>query len=192
MTIRAVAPTGPPFGGVHRDDCTVLVVFAGLPGSGKTTLARRTAAELRAAHLRIDAIETAVVRSGLAEPPLGPVGYVIAHEVAASCLLVGTSVVVDAVSPVPAARAGWTTLAMTAGAPLRVVEVAVSDPVEHRRRVEARRSDVDGLVVPTWAQVSSVAYEPWDTDRDGPRLFVRNDGAPGDAMGQVRDYLSTI
>ncbi len=167
-------------------------MFVGRPGTGKTTLARLTAAELGGAHLRIDAIEAAVIRSGLAKPPLGPVGYVVAHEVAASCLAVGTSVVVDAVSPVPEARAGWLGLARAAGAPVRMIEVVVSDPAEHRRRVEARRSDVDGLVVPTWRQVTAVTYEPWDTRRDGPRLVVANDGSPDDAMVRVRAYLSTI
>jgi len=167
-------------------------VFVGRPGTGKTTLARLTAAELTAAHLRIDAIEAAVIRSGIAGPPLGPAGYVVAHEVAAACLAVGTPVVVDAVSPLPEARADWLELAGASNVPARMIEVVVSDPVEHRRRVEARRSDVAGLVVPTWRQVTAVTYEPWDTTRDGPRLVVANDGSPDDAMVRVRAYLGTI
>lgn len=167
-------------------------MFVGRPGSGKTTLARLTAAEHRAAHLRVDAIETAIIRSGVAEPPLGPVGYAVAHTVAASSLRAGATVVVDAVSPVPDARAGWAALATDEGVPIRFVEVVVTDPVEHRRRVEARESDLAGLVVPTWAQVTSLHYEPWSVDRDGPRLLVRNDGSPADAMRRVRPYLGTV
>jgi predicted kinase len=97
--------------------------------------------------------------------------------------------VVDAVSAVPEARAGWTALAAAAGTSLRVVEVEVTDPDEHRRRVEARKSDIEGLVVPTWAQVTALDYEPWDTTRDGPRLLVRNDRTPADTMRHVRPYL---
>lgn len=167
----------------------VLVVFVGRPGTGKTTLARLASAELAATHLRIDAIEAAIVRSGLARPPLNPVGYAIAHEVAATSLRAGSHVVVDAVSAVPAARAGWAALAAGAGTPLRVIEIVVTDPVEHQRRVEHRTSDVEGLVVPTWEQVVALVYEPWDTVRDGPRLLVANDGSPADTMRQVRPYL---
>jgi hypothetical protein len=72
---------------------------------------------------------------------------------------------------------------------LRFIELVVTDSAEHRRRVENRRSDIEGLVVPTWDQVVSLVYEPWDTVRDGPRLVVNNDGSPADAMGRVRPYL---
>jgi predicted kinase len=161
----------------------------GRPGTGKTTLARLTAAELRAAYLRIDAIEAAILRSGLAEPPLGPVGYQVAHEIAEACLRGGAPVVVDGVSPVAAARAGWRALADEVGTTLSVIEVAVTDRAEHRRRVETRTSDVEGLVVPTWAQVTALVYEPWDIVRDGPRLLVHNDGALDEAMREVRSYL---
>jgi predicted kinase len=40
---------------------TLLVVFAGLPGSGKSVLARGVADEIGATYLRIDTIESAIV-----------------------------------------------------------------------------------------------------------------------------------
>lgn len=148
----------------------LLVVLAGRPGTGKTTLGRRVAVELGAAVIRVDAIETAVVRCGLAEPPVGPVGYVVAHEVAAATLGAGTPVLVDAVNPVADARTGWHALASVAR--VVVFETALPDEVEHRRRVTSRRPDLVGQTVPTWDDVLAWTYEPWDESRDGPRQLV--------------------
>ena len=46
----------------------MLIVFGGLPGSGKTTLSRSLAAELHAAHLRVDLIEAAPDLPGFTVP----------------------------------------------------------------------------------------------------------------------------
>jgi len=96
----------------------VLIVVAGLPGTVKTTLSRRLATELSAAIVRLDAIEAAIIRSGEAKPPVGPVGYLVAQDVVAGCLAVGTPVVVDGVSPVAEARAGRHVAATSSGARL--------------------------------------------------------------------------
>lgn len=158
----------------------MLLVLSGLPGTGKTTLSRPLAARLGAALVRVDAIETALLRTGTTTPEgLGPAGYVVAHEVAAACLAVGTPVVVDAVNPAPQARAGWVGLAERAGVRLVVVEVHLPDEAEHRRRVEARRPDLEGQRVPTWDEVAARDYVLWDEARDGRRLRV--DGTDADA-----------
>lgn len=151
---------------------TVLVVLAGLPGTGKTTLARGLVTALGAAYVRIDAIETAVLRCGLARPPVGPVGYVVAHEIAAATLSLGTPVVVDAVNPVPEARAGWSGLALRTGVRLVVCETTLHDPAEHRSRVSARLPDLPDQLVPSWDEVLTGGYVEWDEARDGTRLVV--------------------
>jgi predicted kinase len=148
----------------------LLVVLAGRPGTGKTTLSRRLAVELRAGYVRVDAIETALVRTGTAEPPVGRVGYAIAHEIALGMLRLGTPVVVDAVNPVPEARAGWWLL--TEVARVVVLETVVADEAEHRRRVTDRRPDLTGQTVPTWDDVLTGDYVTWDEARDGPRHLI--------------------
>jgi predicted kinase len=44
----------------------MLIVFSGLPGVGKTTIARELACSLAAVYLRIDSIEQALRQAGLA------------------------------------------------------------------------------------------------------------------------------
>ncbi|MEO8889570.1 MAG: AAA family ATPase [Jatrophihabitantaceae bacterium] len=150
----------------------MLIVLSGRPGVGKTTISRELGRALGAAVLRVDVIESAVIRSGLAVQPIGPIGYVVANDVARGCLCVGTSVIIDAVNPVPEARAGWAALADEVAVVPVMVEVVLRDRAEHRRRVEARTSDVDSLVVPAWAGVLGAEYVEWDEARDGARLVV--------------------
>ena len=75
----------------------MLIVFSGLPGSGKSTIAKLLATRLRAAYLRIDTVEQALLRAGT-PPPIGPEGYAVALAVAEDTLRVGTPVVADAVN----------------------------------------------------------------------------------------------
>ena len=146
----------------------MLVVFGGLPGTGKTTVARLVAVRLRAAYLRIDAIEQAMRAAGVlaAEREVGPAGYMAATALAEANLRLGLTVVADCVNPLAETRAAWR--AAGAPGPLLEVEVVCSDPAEHRRRVEGRAADLPGLVPPTWAQVLRREYHPWT----GPRLAL--------------------
>jgi hypothetical protein len=79
----------------------VLIVLAGLPGVGKTTIARELARTLPAVHVRVDSIEQALRRTGLA---VEEEGYVVAHAIAADNLRAGLTVVADCVNPWPVTR----------------------------------------------------------------------------------------
>ena len=144
----------------------MLVVLAGLPGTGKTTVARLVAAELRAAHIRIDSIDAAFLRAGAAGGERhGIAVYGAAQAVAEDTLRAGTPVVADAVNAVQVARDAWSNVAARAGAPACFVELVCSDPAEHRRRVDGRALDLEGLPELSWADVQARTYDPWQEAR---------------------------
>jgi len=164
----------------------MLIVFGGLPATGKTTLSRLVAQDLPATWLRIDMIEAAMWQSGIArEEPTGLAAYVVANALADAQLSLGATVVVDAVNPVEEARRGWRELAARHGVRLRLCEVVCSDRDEHRRRVEKRDSDLDGLKVPTWDDVIKREYEPWTE----PRLTVDTVHSRAECLTAVFTYI---
>jgi predicted kinase len=140
----------------------LLIVFGGLPATGKTTIARALTQRLTATYLRIDAIEQRLRDQGLA---VGDAGYVIANALAAENLVIGRTVIADCANPVAASRNGWRETANRYAARLIEIEIICSDAAEHRCRVESRPTDiVSGHTQPTWDEVAKRDYEPWDGD----------------------------
>jgi predicted kinase len=140
----------------------MLIILGGLPGVGKTTIARALARQLGAVHLRIDSIEQAVLSSQRLSPPLHDGGYLVAYAVAQDNLKVGRTVVADSVNPLSITRNAWVEVARQAGVNAIEIELVCSDSREHRRRVETRTTDIPGSTLPTWQEVVTREYQPWD------------------------------
>lgn len=163
----------------------VLVVLGGLPGVGKTTIASRLAAETGAVFLRIDVIEMALHDEGVA---VEGQGYAVAYGLAESNLRLGLTVIADSVNPIPLTRDAWRAVAARAGARLVEVEVVCSDLAEHRRRVEARVTDLPGFIPPTWDEVVGRDYQA----RDDARLVIDTAAmTPDAALAMLRAKLAT-
>lgn len=139
----------------------MLVAFGGLPGTGKSMIARAVAERARATYLRIDTIEQAIRSADVLAGDIGPAGYAVAFEIAEANLRLGLVVVADSVNPLAETREAFRSVARKASQPLLEVEVICSDITEHRRRVETRRVDIAGLQPPTWDAVLRRRYEPW-------------------------------
>jgi predicted kinase len=150
----------------------MLIVLSGLPGTGKTTIARKLATELAAVYLRIDSVEQSIRGAGR---PVEGEGYSVAYAVAEDNLRVGRIVVADCINPWPLTRSEWRAVADRSGVPALDVEIVCSDADEHRRRVETRVADISGHKLPTWQEVIERDYRPWDVERiviDTARLSV--------------------
>lgn len=139
----------------------MLVIICGLPATGKTTLARALAWQTGAVHLRVDTIEQAIVRSGLAAQPLGPVGYLVAYALAEDHLRQGLTVVAESVNPLAITRDAWRDVAMRADVAAVEAEIVCSDTAEHRHRAEHRIVDIPDLALPSWDAIVHRDYEPW-------------------------------
>jgi predicted kinase len=137
----------------------VFIIFCGLPGTGKTTLARELARQLGAVYLRVDTIECAIAPAK--DMPVGEAGYRVGYAVAEDNLRLGRTVVADSVNPLGVTRDAWRDAAVRAGVIFVEVLVVCSDPIEHRHRVETRTTDIAGFTLPTWQEVLAREFEPW-------------------------------
>ena len=141
----------------------VLYIFAGLPGSGKTTLAKKLATLKSAAYLRIDTIEQGL--RDLCNVNVEGEGYRLAYRVACDNLQLGVSVVADSCNPIELTRDEWEDVAVNAKTDYVNIEVVCSDTVEHRKRIDNRIAKSNEVRMPTWQDVEDREYERWVKSR---------------------------
>lgn len=156
----------------------MLIVMAGLPGTGKTALALGLGERLGLPIVSVDPIESAILRAGIeAGQPTGLAAYLVAEVIADSVLNSSAGgVIVDAVNAVEPARQQWVELGARHGERrVSFVEVTCSDESVHRARLEARGRQLAHVAEPTWHAVeqSLDEWEAWGgTSGAVPRITV--------------------
>lgn len=142
----------------------MLFIFSGLPGSGKSTIAKILSQRLSAVYLRVDTVEQAISSVSESGRKTGPEGYFVIYELARENLKLGSTVVTDSVNDINLVRDTFCNIARSLNVRFLEIEIFCSDKKQHRYRVENRMSDIPGLTNPDWEQVQSRQYEPWDRE----------------------------
>ncbi|HIW06915.1 MAG TPA: AAA family ATPase [Candidatus Ignatzschineria merdigallinarum] len=140
----------------------MLFIFSGLPGTGKSTIAKMLIQKIKAVYLRVDTIEQALRSHIPSMQEVGPEGYLILYELARENLKLGSTVITDSVNDLRLVRDAYRDIAQSLQLPYLEIEIYCSDRQQHENRVKQRTSDISGLVNPTWDAILHRPYESWD------------------------------
>jgi len=146
-------------------DGAALIVFGGVPGSGKSAVSERVGAALGITVFALDWLLGALTPFGMRHrQDLVGVGGELLTTLAYRELAAGRSAILDTTSEDPPERARWASLATAAGAAFVPVVCACSDEALHRERVEGRVRGIPGWAdAGDWANASArrAAFPPW-------------------------------
>jgi predicted kinase len=172
----------------------ILVAMAGLPGTGKSTIAEIISNRLGAPIVSVDPIESAILHAGIDEDqPTGLAAYLVAETMAEQVLVTGRTVIVDAVNAVAPARLQWRDLAARAGVELRIVEIVCSDQDVHRQRLEKRVRNLPHVEEVTWFAVeqSLEDYQEWAGETALlPRVTVDSVRSIGENVDEALAFIA--
>lgn len=153
-----------------------LVVFAGAPGVGKSTLARALARELHAAYLDKDTIKDTALRLGRemsvenVQQFVGALSYQLLIPLARDNLTVGTSVIIDSPAGYRGFQDAIEQLVRSIKVDFRLVECITTDAALLRGRVERSGSELPDHRAREWDAYQQ-ARERLER-MSGPRLVL--------------------
>lgn len=167
-----------------------LILFSGIPGTGKSTLSEEIARTLHIPVFSLDWILGAMLLSQLRVQQEG--FYVTTAEALLTMLIqrqlmLGQSAILDTPANTVAQRKRWQDLAQSYNAAFCGIETICSDMELHRRRVEGRKRGIPGWHdTVSWNHVERMRSdrEAW-TDDEGEHLKI-------DAVHPLNENVQTI
>lgn len=137
-----------------------IYVFSGLPGVGKTTLAKQLAQAMpNTAYFRIDTVEYYLKKAYSQE--LNKQGYEIVYYQAKENLELGKSVIIDCCNPILESRELWNSLSQINNTKVINIEIMCSDIQAQQNRIETRYKSNPNKY-PTWQDVVNRDYQVWN------------------------------
>ena len=160
---------------------TTLVIFSGLPGTGKSTLANRLARELRWPLLRIDDVAASVPEDADISFWDSRISELL--RLTEAQLELGVSVILDSVF-MNTDRHYAQNIARKYQARFRPIYIFVSDDKVWKQRVTARFNDVNDKDIATWEQIQHqrLHFQKWEPDT---ALFI-------DALNPIEENYSDV
>jgi predicted kinase len=140
----------------------ILYIFSGLPGTGKSTLAKNLAEKLNAVYIRIDTIEQAI--RDLCNFNVQAEGYRLAYRIVEDNLNIGNNVISDQCNPIKLTRKEWENIALKNKCKYINIEIICSNKIEHKNRVENRKEEIENLKLPTWEEIMEREYDKWEEE----------------------------
>ncbi|AIT08726.1 kinase [Candidatus Francisella endociliophora] len=135
-------------------------IFSGLPGVGKTTLAKQLAQVMpNTVYYRIDTVEYYLKKAYPQELTIQ--GYELVYYQAKESLKLGKSLIIDCCNPVIESRELWNKLSQVNFTKIINIEVICSDKQTHKNRIETRYK-TNPNKYPTWQDVLNRDYQLWD------------------------------
>jgi predicted kinase len=161
-----------------------LILFSGIPGTGKSTLAEAVGRELQTPVFALDWLLGSLRPHGvLTNENMAAVSDSLMMTLVRRQFMLGQSAILDFPAHTKEIRVKWQSFAQEQSAKFRGIETICSDVDLHRQRTEGRVRSIPGWHEITWTHVEKMRerYEAWDE----PHLIV-------DAVQPYEDNLRTV